>query len=160
MKASAKITIVVILLAAIGIILILKVRNARREEELFFGEDSVLAEVEPADSSTRKNELTAGSKGDKESIKVTFLELGSIECVPCKMMVPIMKEIEEEYKDQVKVIFYDVKTEEGRKYGQLYNISVIPTQVFLDKGGKEYFRHTGYFPKEGLIEALKMQGVQ
>ena len=97
---------------------------------------------------------------EKQKIKVTFVELGSVGCIPCKMMQPIMKEIEEEYKDQVKVIFYDVWTGEGRPYAEKYKIRLIPTQVFLDKNGKEYFRHEGFFPKEELVKILEMQGVK
>ena len=96
----------------------------------------------------------------KELVKVTFIELGSIKCIPCKMMQPIMNEIEEEYKGQVKVVFYDVWTSEGKPYAQKYGVRVIPTQVFLDKDGNEYFRHEGFFAKDELIKVLKKQGVQ
>lgn len=92
--------------------------------------------------------------------KVTFIELGSVRCIPCRMMQPIMQEIEKEYVGQVKVVFYDVWTPEGRPYAEQYNIRVIPTQVFLDKDGKEYFRHKGYSPKEELVKVLKMKGVK
>ena len=63
-----------------------------------------------------------------------------------------------EYAGKVQVVFYDVwkEPEPGRKYG----IQLIPTQVFLDKTGKELFRHTGLFPKEELVEFLKKQGVR
>ena len=89
---------------------------------------------------------------------VTFIELGADKCIPCKAMQPIMKEIAAEYKGQVQVIFYDVwkNPEPGRKYG----IQLIPTQVFMDKNGKELFRHTGLFPKPELVEFLKKQGVR
>ena len=100
------------------------------------------------------------AKQETKTIKVTFIELGSIKCIPCKMMHPIMKEIEEEYKGQVKVVFYDVGTSGGRPYAQKYGIRVIPTQVFLDKDGTEYFRHEGFFAKDELIEVLKKQGVE
>ena len=100
------------------------------------------------------------AKQESETIKVTFVELGSVKCIPCKMMQPIMKEIEEEYKGQVKVIFYDVRTSEGRPYAQKYGIRVIPTQVFLDKDGNEYFRHEGFFAKDELVKVLKKQGVK
>ena len=108
-------------------------------------------------SSIKTNEKKLVKKSD---IRVTFIELGSVKCIPCKMMQPIMKEIEDEYRDQVKVIFYDVWTVDGRKYGQQYRIRVIPTQVFLDNNGKEYFRHEGFFPKEELVKVLKMKGVE
>lgn len=95
-----------------------------------------------------------------DEIKVTFVELGSVKCIPCKQMQPIMKEIEEEYKGQVKVVFYDVWTVEGKPYIKEFGIRAIPTQVFLDKNGKEYFRHQGFFAKDELVEVLKMQGVK
>jgi len=95
-----------------------------------------------------------------EEIKVTFVELGSVGCIPCDKMQPIMKEIEEEYKGQVKVVFHDVKTAEGNPYIKEFGIRAIPTQVFLDKDGNEYFRHLGFFAKDELVEVLKMQGVK
>ena len=95
-----------------------------------------------------------------DEIKVTFVELGSVGCIPCDKMQPIMKEIEEEYKGQVKVIFHDVKTAEGNPYIKEFGIRAIPTQVFLDKDGNEYFRHLGFFAKDELVKVLKMQGVK
>jgi thioredoxin 1 len=113
--------------------------------------------AEKTESSSKNSQIL--SDQDKSGIKVTFVELGSVNCIPCKMMQPIMKEIEQEYKNQVKVVFHDVWTEDGRTYGMKYKIRVIPTQVFLDKKGNEYFRHEGFFPKEQLVEVLKKQGV-
>ena len=95
----------------------------------------------------------------KSKIKVTFVELGSVRCIPCKMMQPIMQEVEEKYGDEVKVIFYDVWTQEGRPYAEKYGIRAIPTQVFLDENGKEFFRHVGFFPREELFEVLKNKGI-
>ena len=48
--------------------------------------------------------------GQTEGVKpkVTFIELGSVNCIPCKQMQPVMKSIEEKYGEQIKVIFYDV----------------------------------------------------
>lgn len=93
-------------------------------------------------------------------ILVTFVEIGAAKCIPCKAMQPIMKEVAEEYKGQVRVLFHDVWTQQGRMDAEKYNIRMIPTQVFLDKDGKEYFRHEGYFPKEGVVEVLKKGGVK
>ena len=95
-----------------------------------------------------------------DEIKVTFVELGSVGCIPCDKMQPIMREIEEEYKGQVKVVFHDVKTAEGKPYIKEFGIRAIPTQVFLDKDGNEYFRHLGFLAKDELIKVLKMQGVK
>lgn len=91
---------------------------------------------------------------------VTFIELGSVNCIPCKAMQPVMDSIRTKYPDQVSVLFYDVWTKEGEPYGQQYRIRVIPTQVFLDKDGKEYYRHEGFFPEEELVKILAKGGVK
>jgi thioredoxin 1 len=92
-----------------------------------------------------------------QTAKITFIELGSLNCIPCKMMQPIMKEIEEEFSETVKVVFYDVWTKEGKKYGQQYGIKLIPTQVFLDENGEEFFRHQGFFKKEEIKKLINKQ---
>lgn len=91
--------------------------------------------------------------------KVTFIELGSVRCIPCREMQPIMKSIEEKYGSQVKVVFYDVWTPLGKPMADKYNVQLIPTQVFLDANGKEFFRHEGFFSEEGLIKVLKRKDV-
>jgi thioredoxin 1 len=91
---------------------------------------------------------------------VTFIELGSVRCIPCQKMQSVMKSVETKFGPQVKVVFYDVWTEAGKPYAKTYKINLIPTQVFLDKNGKEYFRHEGYFPEEDLIKILNKQGVK
>lgn len=150
MKTYFKVIIVLMLLVTVSLVLVLKMSHS--------GGNSGSTSSTDTPSQGEGNSANSGDVG--AVTKVKFLELGSVNCVPCKMMVPVMEEIEKEYGDQVEIIFYDVKTEEGSRYAQQYHIQVIPTQVFLDKDGKEYFRHTGYFPKDDLVEVLKMQGVE
>ena len=95
----------------------------------------------------------------KGSHKVTFIEIGADNCIPCRMMKPIMEEVENEYP-QVKVVFIDVMTPKGRLEATNYRVRSIPTQVFLDSLGNEYFRHVGFFPKDELVEVLKKGGVK
>ncbi len=102
--------------------------------------------------STGTNEKTSEAK-----IKVTFLELGSVSCIPCRQMQPVMKSIEEKYKGQVKVVFYDVWKD--KKLAQQYGIKLIPTQVFLDENGNEFFRHEGFFPEKEIDKLLESKGL-
>ena len=92
--------------------------------------------------------------------KVTFVELGSVNCIPCKQMQPVMKAIEEKYGDQVKVIFYDVWKEDQKKYATQYGIKLIPTQVFLDANGKEFHRHEGFYPEAEIDKILQGKGLK
>jgi thioredoxin 1 len=89
---------------------------------------------------------------------VTFVELGSTSCIPCKKMQPIMKSIEEKYGQQVKVIFHDVWKDEAP--GKQYGIKLIPTQVFLDENGKEFKRHEGFFPEKEIDKILQERGLK
>lgn len=91
---------------------------------------------------------------------VTFVELGSVNCIPCRQMQPVMKAIEKKYGDQVKVVFYDVWKPEQRKYAEQYGIKLIPTQVFLDASGKEFFRHEGFYPEAEIDKLLQKQGLK
>ncbi len=55
--------------------------------------------------------LSGQTKKSAEQAKaplVTFVELGSVKCVPCRAMHPVMKAIEEKYAGQVSVVFHDV----------------------------------------------------
>jgi len=98
----------------------------------------------------------------KETVKpkVTFIELGSVNCIPCKQMQPVMKAVESKYAGQVKVIFYDVWTDGGKPYAVKYGIKLIPTQVFLDQQGKEFFRHEGFYPEAEIDKILQGKGLK
>ena len=104
-----------------------------------------------------ENLIITDEQLDFSKHKVTFIELGADRCIPCKAMQLIMREIAREYKETIQVVFYDVwKTP---KYAKNYGIKMIPTQVFLDKNGKEIFRHIGFYAKEEIIKMLKEKGI-
>ncbi|BDQ03085.1 thioredoxin family protein [Ignavibacterium sp.] len=115
----------------------------------------IFVQVSAAQSKENKSRTSKSSK-----TKVTFIELGSVNCVPCKMMQPVMKAIEEKYGDQVKVVFYDVWTKEQKQYAQIYKIKLIPTQVFLDENGKEFHRHEGFYPEAEIDKLLQGKGLK
>ncbi len=102
--------------------------------------------------------ISAQNNGIKS--KVTFVELGSVNCIPCKQMQPVMKAIEEKYGDQVKVVFYDVWKEDQKKYSKQYGIKLIPTQVFLDANGKEFHLHEGFYPEAEIDKILQGKGLK
>lgn len=92
--------------------------------------------------------------------KITFVELGSVNCIPCKKMQPVMKAVEEKYCPQIKVIFYDVWQKDQSKYADEYKIRLIPTQVFLDENGKEIGRHEGFYAEEDIHKFLQSKGLK
>ena len=85
-----------------------------------------------------------------------LVDLGADRCIPCKMMIPVLKELSEEYKGKLQVEFHDVWKNPAPT--QQYGIRVIPTQIFLDPQGKELYRHEGYFSKEDILAQWKELG--
>jgi len=108
----------------------------------------------------KQNSQTSINKKSETKYKVTFIELGSVRCIPCKKMQPVIKSIEEKYSKQVNVIFYDVWTAEGKEKSKQFVFDEIPTQLFIDKEGKEYFRHVGFFSEQEVIKVLQQKGVK
>ena len=84
---------------------------------------------------------------------VTLLELGALTCLPCKMMKPIIDELEKDYKGRAVVRFINVSDEPDK--ARAFKVSMIPTQILYDRGGKEVFRHTGFIKKELLVAELE-----
>jgi thioredoxin 1 len=87
-----------------------------------------------------------------------LVDLGADKCIPCKMMAPVLEELKKEYAGRLRVDFIDVwkAPEAGKPYG----VEVIPTQIFFDAGGKELFRHVGFFGKEEILAKWKELGVE
>ena len=93
----------------------------------------------------------------KKEGKMVMLELGSVGCIPCEQMKPVMEKLKTTYKGKLEVIFIDVRKdkENSRRFG----VTMIPTQVFLDKSGKEFHRHIGFYAYEEIEPVLKKSGI-
>lgn len=93
----------------------------------------------------------------KREGKIVMLELGSVGCIPCEQMKPVMERLRTNYKDKLEVLFVDVR--QDRKAAQRYRVYMIPTQVFLDATGKEFHRHIGFYSYEEIEIVLKKAGL-
>ena len=130
MNKISKITIVVVLIVAVGAVIALKENN--------------------------KTDLE--SKTD-ENLKALprLVDLGADKCIPCKMMAPILDELKKEYAGTFDVEFIDVWKNPDEL--QKYKIEIIPTQIFFDASGKELFRHVGFFSRKDILGTWKELGV-
>jgi thioredoxin 1 len=111
----------------------------------------------------RTTKPTLSAKDSNATISkplITFVELGSVNCIPCKAMQPVIKAIESKYGSQIKIVFYDVWKQEQAHYAQQYNIRLIPTQIFLDVNGNELMRHEGFFPEKDIDAFLRSKGLK
>jgi len=75
-----------------------------------------------------------------------LVDLGSDRCQSCLAMVPVLEALTNEYEGRLDVLFIDVWKDPAE--ADRYGIQLIPTQIFFDSGGKELFRHEGFFSRE------------
>ncbi len=89
---------------------------------------------------------------------MTFIELGSVSCIPCGSMQPVMRDLEKKFGDQIQIVFYDIVQDDAP--GKTNNVRVMPTQVFLDKDRKEFHRHEGFYPLKPIENLLLARGMK
>ncbi len=86
--------------------------------------------------------------------RVTFLEFGAKGCSACKRMEGVMAEIKERFPRDVNVVFIDISKPGNQHLIKYFGIASIPTQVLLNKSGREFFRHSGFYSVKELSEKL------
>jgi len=137
MNKAIKIAIVAVLIAAVVVAIVVKQNKSA-------GGDTVPSEFMP-------KQLTG--KG-----LPVMIDLGSDQCIPCKMMAPILEEMKTEYTEKLSVHFLDVRKLPA--LSEVYGIKLIPTQIFYDASGKELFRHEGFYSKEDILAKWKELGIE
>ncbi len=85
--------------------------------------------------------------------RIVMLELGSVGCIPCEQMKPVMAKLSDVYKGKLDVIFIDVRKDHDT--ARRFRVFMIPVQVFLDKNGGEFHRHIGFYSYEEIEAMLK-----
>jgi thioredoxin 1 len=154
MNKTTKIVIVIALIAAVVIVMAIKQQGKNAVSE-----PVAVASSNSGTPTESKPQNLENPKGLKTIANLPrLLDLGADKCIPCKLMAPILKELKSQYQGKLEVVFIDVweKPDEAKKYG----IKLIPTQIFYDAGGKELFRHEGFFSKEDILAKWKKFGIK
>lgn len=85
--------------------------------------------------------------GDKPAIVDFYADW----CGPCKMIAPSLEEIAAAYGDKIYV--YKVNVDEAYEIADAFNISAIPTLLFIPMEGKAY-KNVGYVEKEQIEKLI------
>ncbi|AZB43860.1 MULTISPECIES: thioredoxin [Bacillaceae] len=72
-------------------------------------------------------------------------------CGPCKMIAPVLEELDQDMGDKVKIVKLDV--DENQETAGKYGVMSIPT-LLVFKNGEVVDKAVGYQPKEALAELL------
>ena len=151
MNKTTKIIIVVVLLLGVGVVIALKENNKAESESKApenTTENVTAEEIQRAETNTEQ----------KPEALPRLIDLGAGTCIPCKMMAPVLEELKKNYSGIFDVEFIDVR--ENPDAGKKYGIRIIPTQIFYDASGQEFFRHEGFFSKKDILAKWKETGVE
>jgi len=72
-------------------------------------------------------------------------------CGPCKMVAPVLEELQKEYGDAIKI--YKVNTEEQQELSAMFGIQSIPSLLFVPKEGQPQMA-MGALPKSTFVQAI------
>jgi len=72
-------------------------------------------------------------------------------CGPCKMVAPVLEELQKEYGDDL--VIYKVNTEEERELSAMFGIQSIPSLLFVPVEGQPQMA-MGALPKASFEKAI------
>ena len=83
--------------------------------------------------------------------KLVIVDFWAVWCGPCRMLSPLLDEVEEEMADKVTVV--KVNVDDADEIAMRYRIMSIPTLIFF-KDGKMVDRTVGAMPKSVLVDKI------
>ena len=86
-----------------------------------------------------------------ESEKLVIVDFWATWCGPCRMLTPILDEVEEEMPEQIQVV--KVNVDDADDVAAQYRIMSIPTLLFF-KNGEIVDKTVGAMPKNVLVEKI------
>ncbi|WP_282942648.1 thioredoxin domain-containing protein [Paenibacillus sp. RC67] len=86
---------------------------------------------------------------------VTLVEFGAVWCPPCKVLLPILEELDREYEDKLSLVKVDC--DDSPEVAAEYGIMSMPT-VIVFHNGEPVEKLVGLRPK-GVYETLLLRYV-
>ena len=83
--------------------------------------------------------------------KLVIVDFWATWCGPCRMLSPILDEVEEEMPEQIKVV--KVNVDDADEIAAQYRIMSIPTLLFF-KNGQVVDKTVGAMPKNVLTDKI------
>ena len=84
---------------------------------------------------------------------IAVLDFYSPTCMPCKKMMKIMEQMEDEFKDNQKVNFYKIDATENSEFVERCEVLSLPT-IIVYNGYKMVGKFTGIISKAKIMEAI------
>lgn len=85
---------------------------------------------------------------------VKLIDFWAAWCGPCKVMNPIIEELEQKYAGKITVEKYDVDDEANQEKVAHYRVMAMPT-YFIEKNGEVFQQFVGAQSKTALTVAIE-----
>ena len=86
-----------------------------------------------------------------QSEKLVIVDFWATWCGPCRMLSPLLDEVEAEMEDKVEVV--KVNVDDADEIAMRFRIMSIPTLLFF-KNGQMVDRSVGAMPKSALVDKI------
>ena len=86
-----------------------------------------------------------------QSEKLVIVDFWATWCGPCRMLTPILDEVEEEMPEKIQVV--KVNVDDADEIAAQFRIMSIPTLLFF-KNGEIVDKTVGAMPKNVLVEKI------
>ena len=86
-----------------------------------------------------------------QSEKLVIVDFWATWCGPCRMLSPLLDEVEEEMADKIEVV--KVNVDDADEIAMRFRIMSIPTLLFF-KNGEMVDRSVGAMPKSALVDKI------
>ena len=86
-----------------------------------------------------------------QSEKLVIVDFWATWCGPCRMLSPLLDEVEAEMEDKVEVV--KVNVDDADEIAMRFRIMSIPTLLFF-KNGAMVDRSVGAMPKSALVKKI------
>ena len=90
--------------------------------------------------------------------KPTLAIFSASSCCGPDKMIPVRDALLRKYDAKIDIVYIEPKKEQI--LATRYAIRAIPTQIFYDNSGKEFYRHSGFYSEKDIINKLSEMGAQ
>lgn len=86
-----------------------------------------------------------------------LMDFGKGKCAACKAMKPVLAALRSHYPDTLLVQYVDLEADPDA--AEMFEITIIPTQIFFDDAGMELWRHEGFLSEDTVVAKFRELGV-